>query len=218
MARKKLPSFKYRTPTGTLIYPHLNKPDTHWGTPGKYHAKLALSLDDAREFRDKCMEFAKELVGPAKAKKIRMPYKRDEKDETQVLITAKANPDYPPKLVDVTGKPVSRASAPMISNGSRGKLSMSIVYLADIPSGPMLAARLNGVQLIKVQEMGEQWDDASDELGDDEGGFVAAEETEDNAGFGTQVPEDGVDDSGEFVDDDDEEDLVDEDEEDDADF
>ena len=49
---------KYTSPFGKAIYPHLQKPDTHFAkgdmTKAKYHVKLELNAEDAKELVARC--------------------------------------------------------------------------------------------------------------------------------------------------------------------
>lgn len=87
--KKRAPMFT--TPSATLKYPWLNKPDTKFDENGKYHVKVLLDpeVPEHAEFMEKLTTFfedkIKELkadLTPAKAKKVKTPYQvlKDEED------------------------------------------------------------------------------------------------------------------------------------------
>lgn len=157
---------KFTSPSGTAVYPHLNKPDTQFNPDGVY--KTDLSLEDCQELMDMAHNLAVDEFGATA--KFKMPFKVDE-ETGQTLLRVKSK--YAPKIYDSTGEILVGAQIPLMWGGSTLKVGgFMTTYTVSGTKGVSL--QLTKVQVINPVGGGTSSNDGFDSV---EGGYVAEEIT-----------------------------------------
>lgn len=200
------------TDAGTMIYPHLTKPDTKFNKDGVYHVKLnvaesektsalrqaitdgaAKALADAKE-ANKGKKVEKGKKAPKLALCDDMPFTEDEDGTTTFTFKMIAHGKdkegkaftRKPSIFDAKGTPITKELK--IGGGTLSKISFALDPFYSPQLGAGVTLRLYGVQILKLVEWGTR---SAESLGfEAEDGFSA----EDVSG------DDDAGDSGESVD------------------
>jgi hypothetical protein len=198
-AKEKLPAVV--TPTGTAVYPYLNRPDTQFDLDGEYKVGLVLPATDAQgliQSIDKAMADALDKArqdNPAKAKKIKQaspPYTDVTDDDGNETGEVKFNFKMKAKITTKDGTVITQrpgvfdasgsvlASDVTVGGGSKVKVSAELAPFFTDLVGAGITLRLKAVQVIElVQYQGKTADKYGFKV---EEGYTATEPTDnDNA-------------------------------------
>lgn len=202
------------TPRGVLVYPHLTEADTKFVKPdGEYHTKFALPSGDKSTTKfigelDRLLEEYIELnpdeLTKAKLKKAGTAdtYEEEVDDEGEEtgrvifkfklkakIVTKTKSWDQSPRLFDSQAQPLT--GSPSIWTGSEGKVNVEVFpYYMETTKQFGLSLRCKGVQILKLVEGSGGPDAASMGFGEEDDGYVATAEAQEE-GFS---PEDGDED------------------------
>jgi len=156
----------FKTPIGTAMYPHLNKPDTQFDSAGKFKTNLKIKKDDAKALVETVKKAAQEAFGD-KAKTAKMPFKTDEDTGDLIAITSSK---FQPKVVDSQGNTVPPHRLPEIFGGSKLILGGNL-YAYNAGGSHGISLQLGGVQIIELSDSINAQGLSFDKV---ENGFVAA--------------------------------------------
>lgn len=164
MSKTKTP--RYTTPTGTAIYPWLNKPDTKFNPDGEFKLKLAVPGETAQKTVTFLDEQFEQSVAKAKkdnpGKKIKVgnaPYEINEETGEVVLsfklkhkVQKKDGTTFEqyPALFDAKLKPMTDE----IGGGSTLKVSYEVVPYYTAMAGAGLSLRVRAVQVLELKQFG----------------------------------------------------------------
>ena len=134
---------KFRTPSGSTIYPWLQpgRPDTAFDAEGKYKVQLKMDAKAAQSLVDEIKQVKLDAFG-AKGE-CHMPFSTDE--ETGEIIF-KLQSKYQPKYVDASGNPIPEDKVPSMFGGST--LKASGILDPYNKNGKGVSMRLGAIQII----------------------------------------------------------------------
>ena len=168
-AKEKLPSIV--TPTGTAVYPYLNRPDTQFDPDGEYKVGLVLKTDEAQgliQSIDKAMADALDKAkqdNPTKAKKIKQaspPYTDVTDDEGAETGEIKFNFKMKAKITTKDGTVITQrpgvfdaagnvlGSDITVGGGSKMKVSAELAPFFTDLVGAGITLRLKAVQVLEL--------------------------------------------------------------------
>lgn len=169
MSEKKR-NVRVRTPKVTFQYAHLSRKDQ------KYD-RYSVSCTEKEEVLDGVVERIEEFIGdtfPPKAVKHKA-FRRGYERKDDGTITLKASTKFGFECVDLRGNEMI-AGDKRIASGTTGKLNLELIPSIE-GDKPGVTLRLVGVQVINLKSYASGgFGDASDELGEDEEGYVASDD------------------------------------------
>ena len=158
-------------PPGTLVYPHLNEPDSYGGKE-RYKTKVELPMDVGRPIAAQMKEIAKEGLTKAKFAKAKFPWKVD--NEKGVVLFS-FNSQHKPGLFDAKGRPIK--GDVQVGGGTLARVRIDAGCYDSESCG--VSGWIRSVQILTLVEGkgGHQdaWDDYSDKV---DGAFDASDHNE----------------------------------------
>jgi hypothetical protein len=151
------------TPRGSLVYPHLNSPDTKFDRDGVYKTQLrVIDADAANELVDIIQESLDQYATqhPTVKKRAKMPFEKSDDGSYTFTFKCKARGiradgttwEQKPKIFDAKGNPFLVAKA--IWGGTTAKVSFAIAPYNVAATGLGITLRLKGVQILELVEGG----------------------------------------------------------------
>ena len=135
-------------PAGRAAYPHLDRPDDKFGSPGQYKVSVSYSAEEAAAVKKLILAEAKKLMGSKFKANVKIPLKikETESGDKEYLVEAKASAKYKPIIVD--SKLNKLAAGVSVGRGSLIKLDVAPNFYEMQGGGINL--RLYGVQVLEL--------------------------------------------------------------------
>ena len=180
----------FETHKGKAEYPWINIPDTQFNKEGVYKTGLRVPADQCKQLRDAVAEYAQDEFGK-KAANANFPWKQDP-ETGEIIINAKSK--YQPKVYDSQGQIIVPSSIPQIWGGSTLKMGGTLhAYNSNGNIGVSL--QLTKIQVIDLAERPQG--EGAGFAADNEGTYVASEESASN-GFSNNNQEEGEEEESGF--------------------
>jgi hypothetical protein len=151
------------SPRGSLVYPHLNNPDTKFDRDGVYKTQLRITdTDEANELVDTIQEALDQFATqhPTVKKRAKLPFEKSDDGSYTFTFKCKARGiradgttwEQKPKIFDAKGNLFLVAKT--IWGGTTAKVSFAIAPYNVAATGLGVTLRLKGVQILELVEGG----------------------------------------------------------------
>jgi len=180
-----LGSFFDTTPKGVAEWPRIDSEDPNYGG---YNTKLVVPMAAGAPLAMKIANLAKEHFGSLK--NVTLPYAKNAEDNT---ITFRFRSQYAVSVSDIHGAELE--TCPRIGNGTVMKVKAKWEAKKHT-KGNFITAYMNGIQLLKLVLRRGAFEDASDEIENEDEEVAVVVEAREPAPFDDAVEEEGGEDLG----------------------